>query len=115
MKSIPPDINIPKHRASHSLPEVLRILDGRNRVSADIAADGVTRLRNPDRLMSSGFLCSFKSVREQRLALADSIGHIVLKVRVRVHADPVELVYKDAARCVLPRCPRVDVSEKSTV
>lgn len=115
MKGIPPDINIPKHRASHSLPEVLRILDGRNRVSADIAADGVPCLRNPDGLMTSSFLCSFKSVREQRLALADGIRHIVLKVRVSVHADLVELVYKDAARCVLPRRPCVDVSEKSTV
>lgn len=84
-----PDVGVPKHRATNSLPELLCVLDRRDSVSAGLAADGVACLRNPDCLSAGRSLSRAQRGLEQRFALANGVRHRVLEVGVRVHADPV--------------------------
>lgn len=110
-----PDVDFTKHRTSNRLPELLSILDRRDGIAASLAANGVARLGNPDRLSARGRPRFPQGILEQRRAQADCIGHRVLKVRIGVHADPIELVDDDAAGRIIPPGPRVDVSKESTL
>jgi len=102
LQSEPPRVDVAKQRATDFLPVRLGVFSAGNGKVLSRAADGPSGLGDPNILSSDGFLGSLKSIVEKLLSTANTVGHAVLEVWIRVESNPVAVLGNGRVRAVDP-------------
>lgn len=114
MKCVPPGVVLAEgHGASDLVPVGLRVGKAGNALVLGGSADGPAGLGDPNGLACGGGGGVGQGLEEERAGITDGVGHGVLKVWVRVHADEVGVPDDCVVRSVDPCGPGVDVSDGS--